>query len=298
MVTTAAILHGKRDQLLGHDAFEAPLALQLGGSDPKDLQSCAKIGAALGYQEINLNVGCPSDRVQRGRFGACLMLEPETVAAGVEAMCDAVSIPVTVKTRIGVDELDSYDALAAFIARVHEAGCQTFIVHARKAWLQGLSPRENREIPPLRYDVVRDLKRDFGGIEFVLNGGIESLEACVGHLETFDGVMLGRAVYHHPYLLSGVDQALFGDERPIVSRAEAVRSMLPYIEREVRSGRKIHTITRHMLGLYHGEPGGRIWRRRLGEMAQSQGAGAPDVLRVLELQQGFENFRLAPGLGV
>lgn len=288
MVTTAAILHGRRDQLLAYDPHEQPLALQLGGADRKELAACARIGADMGFSEINLNVGCPSDRVQRGRFGACLMLEPETVAAAVKAMSDAVTIPVTVKSRIGVDDQDSYEALAAFIGKVHDAGCRTFIVHARKAWLKGLSPRQNREIPPLRYDMVAKLKRDFESIEIVLNGGIQSMQECREHLRTFDGVMIGRAAYHQPYLLSRVDGELFGDLDPQRSRVDVVNAMLPYIERQISMGQKLHGITRHMLGLFHGEPGGKVWRRRLGEMVQSPGTGAAEVLAALELQQGFQ----------
>ena len=298
MVTTAAILHGRKEQLLEHDPSEYPLALQLGGADPGALAACARIGATMGYSEINLNVGCPSDRVQRGRFGACLMLEPNTVAAAVMAMRDAVSLPVTVKTRIGVDDQDSYEALSDFIGQVQDAGCKTFIVHARKAWLQGLLPRQNREIPPLRYDVVARLKRDFEGLEFILNGGIQTLQESRVHLETFDGVMLGRAVYHHPYLLSSVDPELFGEPAPCRSRAEVVTRMLPYIERQMAQGQRLHGMTRHMLGLFHGEPGGRIWRRRLGEMVQSPNVRAADLLEVLERQHVFETLRPASGLEV
>ncbi len=280
MVTTAAILHGNREHLLGFDPDEQPLALQLGGSNPADLAACARIGEAWGYREINLNVGCPSDRVQQGRFGACLMAEPELVADCVAAMRQAVSVPVTVKTRIGIDARDSYEELAHFVATVAAAGCQTFVIHARKAWLSGLSPRENREIPPLRYDVAAALKRDFPGLEIVLNGGIQNLDEAARHLETFDGVMIGRAAYHNPYLLAEAGR-LFGRRDPAPSRREVVERMLPYIQRQLERGTRLHAISRHMLGLYHGQPGGRLWRRRLGEAATRKDAGVADILAVL-----------------
>ena len=210
MVTTGAILHGDRERLLGFNPVEKPLVLQIGGSDPSDLAASSRIGQDYGYDEINLNVGCPSDRVQKGRFGACLMLEPQTVAEGIRAMREAVTIPVTVKTRLGVDEHDSYEELVAFIGEVAEAGCKTFIIHARKAWLKGLSPRENREVPPLRYDMAARLKGDFPELAFILNGGIETLDHAIGHLNQFEGVMLGRAAYHDPYLLAEVDRRVFG----------------------------------------------------------------------------------------
>lgn len=280
MVTTAAILHGNREHLLGFDPDEQPLALQLGGSDPADLAACARIGEAWGYREINLNVGCPSDRVQQGRFGACLMAEPELVADCVAAMRQAVSVPVTVKTRIGIDARDSYEELAHFVATVAAAGCQTFVIHARKAWLSGLSPRENREIPPLRYDMAAALKRDFPGLEIVLNGGIQNLDEAARHLETFDGVMIGRAAYHNPYLLAEAGR-LFGRRDPAPSRREVVERMLPYIQRQLERGTRLHAISRHMLGLYHGQPGGRLWRRRLGEAATRKDAGVADILAAL-----------------
>lgn len=281
MVTTGAILHGDRERLLGFNPAEKPLVLQLGGSEPLDLAACARIGQDYGYDEINLNVGCPSDRVQRGRFGACLMLEPDTVAEGVKAMREAVSIPVTVKTRLGVDEQDSYEALAHFIGRVAEAGCETFIIHARKAWLKGLSPRENREVPPLRYDMAARLKVDYPDLAFILNGGIETLDSALGHLTQFDGVMLGRAAYHDPYLLADVDRQIFGEDRNPPAREAVVEAMLSYIDEAVSGGQRLHNITRHMLGLFHGQHGGRIWRRRLGEAAIRKDAGAKDILEIL-----------------
>ena len=281
MVTTGAILHGDRERLLGFSPEEKPLVLQLGGSEAYDLAASARIGQDFGYDEINLNVGCPSDRVQRGRFGACLMLEPDTVAGGISAMRNAVSIPVTVKCRLGVDDHDSYEALAEFIGTVAEAGCQTFIVHARKAWLKGLSPRENREIPPLQYDVVKRLKHDFPHLDIILNGGIVDLDGAIEQLGSFDGVMLGRAAYHDPYLLADVDRRVFGVDQEPLSREDVVELMLPYIESEIKKGQRLHGITRHMLGLFHGQHGGRIWRRRLGEAATRSQAGAAEVREIL-----------------
>lgn len=281
MVTTGAILHGPRKRLLDFDPTEKPLALQLGGSEPEALAECARIGADWGYDEINLNVGCPSDRVQRGRFGACLMAEPELVADCVAAMVRAVPIPVTVKTRIGVDERDSYEELVHFVRTVAEAGCGTFIIHARKAWLSGLSPKENREVPPLRYDIAARIKQDFPGLNIVLNGGIQSLAEARTHLDTFDGVMIGRAAYHNPYLLAEAG-SLNDDSRPPPSRRVIVEAMLPYIERQLAEGVRLHGITRHMLGLFHGQPGGRIWRRQLGEAATRAGSDSRTVRAILD----------------
>jgi tRNA-dihydrouridine synthase A len=278
MVTTGAVLHGDRDRLLGFHPEEKPLAVQFGGCDPEELAECARIAEGCGYDEINLNVGCPSDRVQRGRFGACLMAEPDLVAESVAAMRSAVSIPVTVKTRIGIDDRDSYEELAHFVATVAAAGCETFIIHARKAWLSGLSPKENREVPPLRYDIAEAIKRDFPALEIILNGGIADLDQAEQHLARFDGAMVGRAAYHNPYpLLAEADRRLYGDDHPVPSRAEVVERMRPYIVEQLALGARLHTITRHMLGLYHGMPGGRAWRRHLGERAVKPGAG-PDVL--------------------
>lgn len=282
MVTTGAVLHGDRNRLLGFDPLERPLALQLGGSEPDALAECARVGEASGYDEINLNVGCPSDRVQRGRFGACLMAEPELVAECVAAMTHAVSIPVTVKSRIGIDAQDSYEELACFVRMVAEAGCRTFIIHARKAWLRGLSPKENREVPPLRYDVAARIKQDFPALEIILNGGIQTLDEAEAHLLAFDGVMIGRAAYHNPYLLAAVDQRLFGDDSPMPSRQAIVEGMLPYIQRELEQGSRLQAITRHMLGLFHGQPGGRIWRRQLGEAASQPGAGVELLTALLD----------------
>jgi tRNA-dihydrouridine synthase A len=282
MVTTGAILHGNRNRHLQFNQTEHPVALQLGGSNPADLAECAKIAADYGYDEINLNVGCPSDRVQNGRFGACLMAEPELVAECVAAMRQAVSMPVTVKSRIGIDDRDSYDELTHFIKTVAAAGCETFIVHARKAWLSGLSPKQNRDVPPLRYDVVFQLKQDFSMLKIVINGGIESLDSSLDLLTQVDGVMLGREVYHNPYLLAEVDRRLFNDEHPIQSRQETVLAMLPYIEQQLQHGVRLHCIARHMLGLFHGVDGARAWRRHLSENATRFGAGSQVILDALE----------------
>jgi tRNA-dihydrouridine synthase A len=278
MITTGAVLRGDRERVLGYHPAEHPVALQLGGSDPSALAESTRIAEALGYDEVNLNVGCPSDRVQNGRFGACLMAEPELVAECVAAMREAAAIPVTVKTRVGIDGLDSYEHLAHFVRTVATAGCETFIIHARKAWLKGLSPKENREIPPLRYDVAKQLKQDFPQLEIVLNGGILTLEECVEHLHDFDGVMLGRSAYHNPYILAEADQRLFGDGHPTLSRHEILEAFLPYVEEELAKGQRLQSLARHILGLFHGAPGGRQWRRYLSENAVRVGAGT-DVLR-------------------
>ncbi|MBK3748417.1 tRNA dihydrouridine(20/20a) synthase DusA [Stutzerimonas balearica] len=263
MVTTGALLHGDASRFLRHDESEHPLALQLGGSVPGDLAACAKLAEAAGYDEVNLNVGCPSDRVQNNMIGACLMAHPQLVADCVKAMRDAVGIEVTVKHRIGINGRDSYAELCDFVGQVSEAGCRSFTVHARIAILEGLSPKENREIPPLRYEFAAQLKQDFPELEIVLNGGIKTLEQCEAHLRVFDGVMLGREAYQNPYLLANVDQALFGSSAARVSRAEALRAMRPYIERHLAEGGAMHHITRHVLGLGQGFPGARRFRQLL-----------------------------------
>jgi tRNA-dihydrouridine synthase A len=282
MVTTAAILHGDRERLLRYDPAEHPIVLQLGGSDPEALAVCSRIGAGAGYDEINLNVGCPSDRVQSGRFGACLMAEPELVAECVAAMNAAASVPVTVKTRIGIDDMDSYDSLGRFVEHMQAAGCGTIIIHARKAYLQGLSPKENRTVPPLRYDYAYRIKQQFQDMEVVLNGGIESLEAARDHLEHVDGVMLGRSAYHNPYLLAGVDTQIFGDSTSVPGRDDIVERMLPYIERELTRGTQLKHITRHMLGLYQGMPGARHWRRHLSTHGPRTGAGIEVIRQAMD----------------
>jgi len=272
MVTTGALIHGDQSRFLNHHVSEYPLALQLGGSDPDDLALCAKWGEQAGYSEINLNVGCPSDRVQNGAFGACLMAQPQLVAEGVAAMQDAVNIPVTVKTRLGIDKLDSYQFVSDFIGQVAEAGCELFIMHARKAWLQGLSPKENRDIPPLEYDRVYQLKQDYPELHIDINGGIKTLAEAKSHLEHVDGVMIGREVYHNPYILAEADALLFDDQHQIASRHEIILSMLPYIEQRMTEGRPLKSITRHLLGIFQGQPGARAWRRHLSENVHLAGA--------------------------
>lgn len=263
MVTTGALLHGDRQRFLRHHPDEQPLALQLGGSRPEDLAACAKLGEEAGYREINLNVGCPSDRVQNNMIGACLMAHPALVADCVKAMRDAVTADVTVKHRIGINGRDSYAELCDFVGQVREAGCRTFIVHARIAILEGLSPKQNREIPPLRYEVAEQLKQDFPDLEIVLNGGIRTLEECEAHLSRFDGVMLGREAYQNPYLLAQVDQRLFGNQAPVISRAGALQALRPYVEAHLAEGGALHHITRHVLGLAQGFPGARRFRQLL-----------------------------------
>ena len=263
MVTTGALLNGDHERFLRHNEAEHPLALQLGGSVPLDLAACARMAQEHGYDEVNLNVGCPSDRVQNNMIGACLMGHPQLVADCVKAMQDAVSIPVTVKHRIGINGRDSYAELCDFVGTIAAAGCQSFTVHARIAILEGLSPKENREVPPLRYEVAAQLKQDFPDLEFILNGGIKTLDECQQHLQTFDGVMLGREAYHTPYLLAQVDQRLFGSTAAVISRAEALSRMRPYIEQHLAEGGVMHHITRHVLGLAQGFPGARRFRQLL-----------------------------------
>ena len=273
MITTGAVIHGDRERLLGFDAFEHPVALQLGGSDPRQLKESARIGADFGYREINLNVGCPSDRVQEGRFGACLMAEPDLVADCVVAMKSAVTIPVTVKSRIGIDDQDSETSLDAFTQKVKLAGADALIVHARKAWLDGLSPRENRDIPPLDYDRVYRLKRANPDLEIIINGGIGTIEDAVIHLGHVDGAMMGRAAYQEPDRLLAVDPMLFGEPAPAASMKAAVDLYLPYVERELSKGTRLHAITRHMLGLFRAVPGARAFRRHLSTHAVKPDAG-------------------------
>ena len=279
MVTTGAILHGNRARFLDFDPSEHPVALQLGGSEPEALGQCAKLGEAWGYDEINLNVGCPSDRVQSGRFGACLMLTPELVADCVKAMHDQVAVDVTVKHRIGVDDQDSYQALCDFVGKVSEAGCETFIVHARKAWLQGLSPKENRELPPLHYETVHQLKQDFPALQIIINGGITTLEQVEENLKQVDVVMIGREAYNNPWILSQADSLIYGSEGSPASRHQIIESMIPYIDQELSAGTPINRITRHILGLFQGLPGAKKWRRMLSEEAHKAGADSGLILR-------------------
>lgn len=285
MVTTAAILHGDRDHLLGFSPEEKPLALQLGGDRPQDLARCAQIAEEMGYDEVNLNVGCPSDRVQTGNFGACLMAQPELVAEGVAAMKAATRLPVTVKHRIGIDDRDRYEDLVQFVATVAQAGCQHFTVHARKAWLQGLSPKENRTVPPLRYGDVYRLKQEFPHLWIEVNGGITTLEQVAQHLTAVDAVMIGRAAYDHPYLFATVDRDIYGAAIAPPNRAQVVAAMLPYVQRWSDRGQKLNKITRHMIHLFAGQPGSRLWRRHLTEQSCQMGAGAEVLQQALDLQQ-------------
>jgi tRNA-dihydrouridine synthase A len=278
MLTTGAIIHGERQRLLGFDPSEHPVALQLGGSDPHDLAIAARIGEDFGYDEINLNVGCPSDRVQDGRFGACLMAEPGLVAQGVDAMKRAVRVPVTVKCRIGIDDQDPEVALDVLARDVVAAGCDALIVHARKAWLNGLSPKENRDIPPLDYDRVYRLKAAMPDVPIIINGGIAGLDEAKQHLRHVDGVMLGRAAYHDPWRLLSVDSELFGERAPHAAMKDVFEAMAPYIERQLAQGVRLHSITRHFVGAFHGVPGARAFRRHLAENGVKPGAGV-NVLR-------------------
>jgi tRNA-dihydrouridine synthase A len=278
MLTTGAIIHGDRKRLLGFDANEHPVALQLGGSDPHDLAAAAKIGEAFGYDEINLNVGCPSDRVKDGRFGACLMAEPALVAGCVDAMKRAVGIPVTVKCRIGIDDQDPEIALDALARGVVAAGADALIVHARKAWLNGLSPKENRDIPPLDYDRVYRLKASMPEVPIIVNGGIASLGEAGQHLLHVDGVMLGRAAYQEPWRLLAADPELFGEAAPYATMKDVFEAVMPYIEDQLAQGTRLHSMTRHFVGAFHGVPGARAFRRHLAENGVRPGAGV-NVLR-------------------
>ena len=283
MVTTGAVLHGDRERLIGFDTAEHPVALQLGGSDPVALARCARIGADFGYDEINLNVGCPSERVQEGRFGACLMAEPSLVGDCVAAMKAAVAIPVTVKCRIGIDDQDPEVALETMASTVETAAADALIVHARKAWLSGLSPRENRDIPPLDYDIVVRLKTAHPKLPVVLNGGVTTVEAAREHLHKLDGVMIGRAAYQEPWRLLQVDPLLFGVDAPFASPKQAALALIPYIERELSRGVRLHSITRHLHGLFHGVPGARAYRRHLATAAVKPGACAGVLADALAL---------------
>ncbi|MFW2133004.1 tRNA dihydrouridine(20/20a) synthase DusA [Ectothiorhodospira haloalkaliphila] len=281
MVTTGALIHGDRERFLAFDPAEHPVALQLGGSEPEDLARCAVMAQEAGYDEVNLNVGCPSDRVSSGRFGASLMREPERVADCVRAMGEAVDIPVTVKHRIGIDDLDSYEFLAGFVDKVASAGCQLFIVHARKAWLQGLSPKQNREIPPLCYERVHQLKADFPHLAIIINGGLTTLEACQAQLEHVDGVMVGREAYYNPGILADVDRLLYGEQGPAPTPHEVVERFVPYVEARLAEGVPLQAMTRHILGLFPGMPGARAWRRHISENAHRDGAGVEVILEAL-----------------
>jgi tRNA-dihydrouridine synthase A len=273
MVTTGAIIHAGPERFLQFNDGEHPIALQLGGSDPKDLAHCSKIAEDWAYDEVNLNCGCPSDRVQSGMFGACLMAKPLIVADCIKAMQDACSIPVTVKHRIGIDDMESYEELLAFVEPIAATGCSTFIVHARKAWLQGLSPKQNREIPPLEYPMVYRLKKDFPALEIIVNGGITELSECETHLQQVDGVMLGRAAYHNPYLLAEVDQRFYQQDKSIKTRQQVLLDFLPYVEEQLNLSVPLNHISRHILGLFQQVPGAKQFRRHISENAHLKGAG-------------------------
>lgn len=280
MITTHALIHGDHDYLLDFHPAEKPLILQLGGSDPLMLAQCAKLGEECGYDEINLNVGCPSDRVQSAQFGACLMLKPRLVADCIAAMCGVVRIPVTVKCRIGVDNEDSYDQLSRFIELVSQAGCRTFIIHARSAWLSGLSPKENRDIPPLQYDVVYQIKKDFPHLKIILNGGVKTMVDIDEHFNRVDGVMIGRAAYSNPYFLAEIHRTYFSQSS--LTRHEIIDRFLPYISDQLQQGVRLNSITRHILGLFHGQRGAAIWRRYLSQHAHRMYANEKIVGQALQ----------------
>lgn len=282
MVTTAAILHGDQEQLLGFSPEEKPLVLQLGGDNPNHLATCAKIAEDRGYDQVNLNVGCPSDRVQNGNFGACLMAQPELVAEAVEAMQKVVNIPVTIKHRIGIDDQDKYEDMAHFVRIVANAGCQHFTVHARKAWLQGLSPKENRTIPPLRYEEVHRLKQEFPYLFIEINGGFKTLAEVKDQLQFVDAVMIGRAAYDHPYLFATADQEIYGEKTPPFTRQEVLEAMYPYIEYWLQKGVKLNSMTRHFLELFAGQPGSKAWKRYISENAHLTNAGIEVLQQALK----------------
>ena len=278
MVTTGALLHGETERFLRFDDTEHPVALQLGGSDPAALGKCATLAEERGYDEVNLNCGCPSDRVQNGAFGACLMLNPALVADCVSAMRDACQIPITVKCRIGVDDQDDDEGLQTFARHMQSAGCGTLVVHARKAWLKGLSPKQNREVPPLNYERVYRLKADFPDLEIVINGGIDSIERSSEMLTNVDGVMMGRAAYQNPWLLASADSALFGKEAAVTERLEVIHALIPYIEKELAQGARLSSICRHILGLFQGVPGAKRFKRILSEKGQGSDVGVEILL--------------------
>lgn len=282
MVTTGALIHGDRERFLNYNPEEHPVALQLGGSNPQELAACAQMAQSWGYDEVNLNCGCPSDRVQNGMIGACLMAHPPLVADCIKAMQDAVQIPVTVKHRIGIDDMDDDQGLLDFVAPIAATGCATFIVHARKAWLKGLSPKENREIPPLNYERVHKLKQEFPDLEIIINGGLKTLADCQAQLTHVDGVMVGREAYHNPWLLSEVDTAIYGQPPVAIDRLAVIDQMMGYIDKQLSAGMRLHHITRHLLGLFHGQPGGKQFRRIISAEAHKPGANAELVYRALE----------------
>jgi tRNA-dihydrouridine synthase A len=282
MITTGAILHGDRVRLLAFNPDEHPVALQIGGADPAALAECARIGADFGYDEINLNIGCPSDRVQSGEFGACLMAKPDVVALAVEAMARAVDVPVTVKHRIAIDDQEEWPSLSSFVETIAGAGCGHFIVHARKAWLQGLSAKENREVPPLRYELVHRLKQEMPALAVTINGGFTTLDAAAAQLAHVDGVMIGREAYQNPYVLAEVDRRFFDVPEAAPTRHEIVERLLPYVAQSVADGVPLKSITRHILGLFNGQPGARAWRRSLSENAPRFDGGPAEAVALLQ----------------
>ena len=282
MVTTGALIYGNRNRYLQFSEQEQPIALQLGGSDPKVLAECAKMAEDYGYNEVNINVGCPSERVQKGAFGACLMAEPELIADCVDAMRAEVKIPITVKNRIGIDEQDEAQSLRQFINVVSKSGCETFIIHARKAWLKGLSPKENRDVPPLNYALVYQIKRDYPHLNIIINGGIKTIQASLEHLQHVDGVMLGREVYHNPYLMMQVDGNIYADEGKVLSRKQILEQYFSYIEQQMGQGVYLKQMSRHLLGLFQGQPGAKAWRRYISENAHKEGAGIEVLQQAME----------------
>lgn len=282
MITTGAILHGDKKRFLDFNIEEHPVALQLGGSDPKALAESATIAEDWGYDEVNLNVGCPSDRVQTGRFGACLMAEPKLVANCVEAMIEATNIPITVKSRTGIDELDDYSHLQQFIETIAAAGCKTFIIHARKAWLNGLSPKENRTIPPLHYDRVYQIKQDYPDLNIIINGGFSEWDTALEQLYKVDGIMIGRAAYQDPYMLASADKDVFKSDKPVKTRRQIVEAFMPYIETQLAQGIALKNLTRHLLGLFHGQPGAKQFRRIISEQAHLANSGIEVIEKALQ----------------
>lgn len=290
MITTGALIFGDYEQLLLFNEREHPISLQLGGSDPKQLAQCAILGASAGYDEINLNVGCPSERVKNGRFGACLMLEPNLVAECIAAMSESVMIPVTIKCRIGVDQSDSYDFLTHFIEKTSKAGCCVYILHARKAWLHGLSPKQNRTIPPLQYETVYQIKKDFPQLKIIINGGIQTTDQIDQHLLHVDGVMIGREAYSNPYFLAEIEKKYYSTEADILTRDAVIEQFIPYVEDALRNNIKLSSITRHILGLFYEQKGARIWRRHLSEHAHKEGANIIVIKEALQyVRDAFEN---------
>ena len=283
MVTTGALIHGDAQRYLKFNQAEHPVALQLGGSDPQAMALCSKMAEDAGYDEVNINVGCPSDRVQNGAFGACLMAEPELVAENFSAMQAVVDIPVTVKNRLAIDDMEEEETVRRFISIVSAAGCKTFIVHARKAWLKGLSPKQNRDVPPLNYELVYQMKQEFPNVEIIINGGVDSIEACKAHLNHVDGVMMGREAYHNPYVMTDVDEQIYADKQSQKSRMDVLESYKEYMQQQMSEGVYLKSMSRHLLGLFTGEAGAKAWRRYISENAHKEGAG----IEIIETAASF-----------